>query len=1551
MSTKRFATAPAARFLFRVLTVLALAAPVLCQDEAQPYFTVASLRTFSSHDKPSVMLTAWDVDAVQIRVYKVKSPSAFFEHLEDSHGFGGRMPRPGGKRTLIEHIHDWKRDLRRNIRLNLRGQFTESPRAQFAKLFPKRRAPSTHVSRATYFAQAPVLNQDQLVLSFVQPLDQTNWSRQAVDLDTKGKGVFLVEAVHGNLRAYTILIVSDIVLLTKSGREHTLAFLADRETGEPVADAGIDVMARNREPSTVKTNSDGLANLPIANTPGNPAAPDDTRLLATRSDDVAFGDLASWGFQRNQSVTGYIYTDRPVYRPGDTVHFRGILRTQAAVGYRVPSGENVDVQILDADGKGVYQKTLATTANGVIHDEFALGRGGTLGNYFIQVRVGENEMGANFEVEEYKKPEYEVRVTPGKPRVLEGESSQTTIDARYYFGEPVNGAKVTYSIYRARYWFPLWYDADEDTSSEGDQFDDASGEEISQAQGQLDEDGRLIINVPTTISDNRIDYRYRIEARVTDQAGREISGTGWLIATYGSFLVNVEPQSYVLQPSTTGDFKFEARDYDNHPIAVVLRVALASWDWRGRTGEVKSTTQVSTGADGLATAALKMPREGGSYRITASARTPEGRTVEAFAYFWVSGGSEDMFWGGDNSHSIQIVADKKTYHPGDSANFLIVTGKANTPVWVTVESRDVRSQKLIRSQETTALFEYTVSTDDEPDFFVTAQFLRDGEIYQSEKRVKVPPDDHKLCVTLTTDKAQYLPGQTAAYDVAVTSADGKPIAQADLSLGVVDEAIYAIRPDQTPDILNFFYGRDWDSVSTMNSLTFYFTGEAGTRRMRLAELRRPSQLAQLKPDRFVQPKIRKAFPDTAFWAADITTDNSGHAKASVAFPDSLTTWRATTRGVAPGDRFGSAVLKTIVRKNLILRLAVPRFFVEGDEVVVSGIVHNYLATPKKARVSVSLAGLDLVSANATEEIDLANRSETKIDWRVKAQALRHAKITAQALTDEESDALEIELPINPPGVSVRQARGGSIANSGAASFSLAFPPDAVPGSRSLSIRLSPSIAGSLFSALEYLTSFPYGCVEQTMSSFLPDIVVTKAVNELKLQQPINQPELDQKIQAGLDRLYNFQHEDGGWGWWVTDESHPFMTAYVVAGLSEARADGIVVAPEAISKGVAWLEKDAAKEADLAPDLRAYMAYALASAASPNAGLLDALYRDRAKLSPYGLALLGLAFEPVKDARASAIADELERSVHQDQQEAWWPATRDEMLDFEAFVTPEASAYAMKLLSHQRPNSPLLPKAALWLVNHRDEGYWWASTKQTAMVIYGLIDYVKASNELHPNLAAAVSVNGRQAVQHAFNDDSTGDLQDVVLDESQLQPGTNQVQVRSQGQGRLYYSVSAIHYSNEARLQKQGAVSLNILRDYFRLVPNTAHAHITYNLAPLDGPVSQGNVIAVRLTVTGSTWKYLVAEDPIPAGAEFIEHDNLYEIAEKPPWWRYWFTRRELHDERMAIFQTYFPEGQQQYFYLLKIVNPGMFHINPARVQPMYQPGTQATTEARTLEVR
>ena len=471
-----------------------------------------------------------------------------------------------------------------------------------------------------------------------------------------------------------------------------------------------------------------------------------------------------------------------------------------------------------------------------------------------------------------------------------------------------------------------------------------------------------------------------------------------------------------------------------------------------------------------------------------------------------------------------------------------------------------------------------------------------------------------------------------------------------------------------------------------------------------------------------------------------------------------------------------------------------------------------------------------------------------------------------------------------------------------------------------------------------------------MSSFLPNIVVRQAVHDLGLKTDFDDAALQEKIRAGIDRLNGFQHEDGGWGWWESDESHPFMTAYVVAGLMQAKAAGAQVDDGALAKGVAWVRQDFTRDPKLAADLRAYMAYSLAVAgqnpalnqALNQAGPIGEVYAKRSSLSPYGLALLGLAMEQAKDSRATEIAASLESGVKQDAEQAWWSATRDQMLDFSEDISAEATAFAVKFLSHERANSPLLPKAALWLMNHRNEGYWWSSTKQTAMVICnGLMDYLRATHELNGNIHLTIYVNGKASAHtQARSGPRRSPRPNLALDESKLEAGVNHIRVTAAGEKRrVYYSARAGDTIRRMRnCKKNGNVSLNILRDYFTLAPGKNGDRIVYDLNPLNGPVAVGDVIAVRLTVTGSEWKYLMVEDPIPAGAEFIERDSIYELRSRPPWWQYFFTRRELHDDRMAIFKTYFPQGQEQFFYLLKVVNPGTFQVSPARVQPMYQPG-------------
>ncbi|MGH7342014.1 MAG: MG2 domain-containing protein, partial [Candidatus Rokuibacteriota bacterium] len=354
-----------------------------------------------------------------------------------------------------------------------------------------------------------------------------------------------------------------------------------------------------------------------------------------------------------------------------------------------------------------------------------------------------------------------------------------------------------------------------------------------------------------------------------------------------------------------------------------------------------------------------------------------------------------------------------------------------------------------------------------------------------------------------------------------------------------------------------------------------------------------------------------------------------------------------------------------------------------------------------------------------------------------------------------------------------------------------------------------------------------------------------------------------------------------------------------------------------------------------PDLRAYVAWALADKTK-----IEPLWNDRSSLGPYALALVGLALQQTGDARAGEVAAMLERAAVVDEREAHWKAERDDLMDVYIDASPEVTAWAIKFLARQNPKSPLLPKAALYLVTHRDQGPYWASTKQTAMVIHGLTDYLKQSGELKPDLGFSVTVNDREVLSRRFSQSDALSPAPVViaLDGSKLGGGAEQrVRIRMNGQGRLYWSTRSSYYSASRKLAPQGNVSLAVSREYFRLVPSRESEKIVYRLEPFSGAAQTGDVLAAKLRLDGRDWRYLMIEDPIPAGAELIERDDLYELSPKPDWWRSWFTRRELRDDRAAIFQTFVERGPREYFYLMKITNAGRFRVSPARVQPMYQP--------------
>lgn len=1538
------------RYCLLPLALLVLSAPAQ-EDEGRSYFSLSTEGPVRPGESAPIRVQAQGLKQLDFRLYSINDPAKFFRQLDDPHQFSGRIRPSPTARTPLEKFAAWKRRLRTGMRDLVRAQFSPDRRHEIRAAMestPKGAPKQQPAARAPQYAGLSILNPQQLVKQWSQPIQTPNrWEAATVPLVLNDKGVYVIEATDGKKQAYTILMVTDLALIAKGSPGRLLVRAVDRTTGQPLTDCPVQVYEPGAQTDIASeaTGRDGVLDVAIKGVPD-----EGVLITARRGNDFAATTVGGYaiGADDTRSLTGYVYTDRPIYRPGHTAHYKAILRTLNGTGYALPKDSSATVEIEDSDGKPLLKKKVSISKFGTVAGEVILPAGAALGYYSVNVALGGGEEHAvkaygGFQVQEYRKPDYEVKVTPESRRVIQGESMRVTVDAKYFYGEPVAGAKVTWVAHRSRYWLP-WYDRDEEAEGEdGDMF---GGEQMEEQKAVLDAQGRLVINVPT--SKWEYDASFRIEARVTDSSNREIAGSGSFVATRGRFYVSAQTQRYVYGPGDPVQVQVETKDYDGNAVGgVSFRLEVAPWSAKKVAQTAVSTQEGRTGADGKATVQFPAPPSG-SYVIKTSAGELNDTT-----YLWVSGA-----WSGGasgESEEIRMVPDKKSYKPGETAKVLIITGVPQCDLWLSLEGKTLYWSKYLAVQGGTVTVDVPIESGHAPNVFLTAIFLRDNQLHRGSKLIKVPPIEKQIQVELTTAKSEYKPGEPARFALLAKDDKGQPV-RAEFSLGVVDEAIYALAREQQSDILKVFYGQQWNRVSTDTSLDYSFSGEAGTRRMMLAQVGKPLSRAQLKPERLTEPKVRRNFPDTAHWVADLTTSSDGRAETQVTFPDSLTTWRATAKGVTEDTRVGSAIQRTIVRKNVIVTMATPRFFTEGDEITVPVLVRNYTDVPQRVQVSLQVQGAQ-IAASGDGEVSVPPKGEARADCRLRIPGGTSAVLTAKALTTGESDALELTIPIEPYGL--RRTFGQQTRMDGAdgvRDFSFTFPPSALPANRFVTVHLTPSAAGAVFGALEYLITYPYGCTEQTMSSFLPNVLVTQAMKELKLGANIDEKDLAKKVRAGLDRLYSYQHEDGGWGWWKGDASDPFMTAYVTTGLKLATTAGYTVEEWRTDHAAKALIAMLAGPGKIAPDTRAYALYAIALQDKPAAAQTGAVWAQREKMTSFGWALLGLTFQKLGDARAAEVAAHLVSTVQQEGEQAHWASDRDPMLDFELDNSHEATAFAIKFLAQAQPQSPLIDSAALWLVNHRDQGYYWSTTKKTAFVIYGLTDVLKRSGELKPDYSVKVSVDGREVLAKSFSAADALSPQPVKirvpLDSRGNQP---KVTIERRGKGRLYVSQFWEYRSSgvtEGERAEPAGYPLKINRNYYRLVARQESGRVVYGMEPLEGSPKPGDLVAVRLSVFGGAGeRYLLVEDPLPSGAEVIERDDLYEIRGKPAWWRSWYERREVRDSRVTFYPWIVPKDGLEYVYLLRFTNVGTFRVAPAHVEPMYRVNHLSWSEPKVVEVK
>lgn len=1587
----------------------------------KPHFSLTTNRTYGTHEKTRVYISYQGVSTLDFRVYQIRDPFKFFKQLANPHQMGEEerqeiaevAEKSERQPTFLEKFRTFKNSIRYAFKSYFRNQLKREARTAFNDKF--RSGEQIQLNAADY-ARVPLLNQDQLVRSWRQVLTplENRYDTRMVSLDKRAPGVYLVEAVSSEtgqeLRAYTIAVVTDLTMISKVAEDgEVLVYAVDRRTGEPRDGAKIEIVNGQKSVAQGQTDTNGImrtrvnkpaappaeqdANAaPPAPEPDQNVGPDNYLIMASRKEDFAVSDLESYLFQMQMGgeegavgrITGFIYSDRPVYRPEQKAYFKGILRRLGEGGYETLNARTVNVAVTDGEGNEIQRKDLPLSARGTFNGEVDIAANAPLGGYSVVVNIGGNEAARGFfEVAEYKKPEYKVRVATPKPFVMPGEKTSFTVEAKYFFGAPVKNADVKYYIYRARY-YPWWWEREEDGIEEEETGDEEGGyygygnDLVKEGAGKLGEDGRLEIpfEVPQPGRNEAYDFTYRLEAMVTDAARREIEGRASFVGIRSNTVVNVTTDRYVYYQGDTARIKVETKDREGKTTSNKITLGFVEVKYEKYEEEREgqkitrfkpvynnlSSTEVTTTAAGEAVYDFRIPVVG---YIDVQVFVNEGGKKIEYPGTSLYVTDRNNAWADAayrDSGSIKLVLDKKSYQPGETAKVLALLPTDKAHLLVTTELTKVLEARHVFANGRAVMIDVPIKESFVPNIHLSVAYVRDGEMHEQSKSLNVPATQKFLNIEILPDKKEYKPRDPVSYTIVAHNADGSPAAGAELSLGVVDEAIYSIRPDTSGDIRKIFYGTRYSNVSTSFSSAFGFTGYSGNKRMELAQNKRAHQLADFKNEsQLVEPKIRKEFKDTALWQPEVVTGADGKATVKLNLPDNLTTWRATARAVTSDLKVGAAIARVVARKDLILRLETPRFMTEGDTLAISGIVHNYLNADKVTKLKLEVNGQAAKLIDQAEQtVTVPSQGETRIDWRVQAAQVGNISLVATAQTDVESDGIELPLPITPAGL--KQTRGASAAlaeESAEKVFNFDVPPNANAIARSLRIEAAPSIAGALFGALDYLTTYPYGCVEQTMSSFLPNVVVAQTLKDVKTTT-LQTADLNKKVQRGLDRLYNFQHEDGGWGWWKDDPTDPFMTAYVMDGLTMAKRAGYAVESYRLEQGRASLKAllDAGKMEDGKPfdvESRAYLLYALQ--ASGNAtGQTDAryandLYNRRGDLQPFGRALLALTLKLRNDEnRARLVVSDIERAARTTDYDAHWPSKRRPLLDFSEENDLEATALSLKAVAQINPQSPLLPKAARWLVANRRHGYYWQSTKHTAFAIYALTDYLKVSQELAADYTIEVYLNNEQVLTRRVTAAEAMSGQPVVIERKAAAVTTaNQIRVVKRGSGVAYVAATLDYFTKEENTPAQATPALKLAREYLRLRVTDTGGQLKWTTEPLTGELRSGDLLVAKLRVTGNKAQYLLVEDPIPAGCEQIERFSGLDLNYSTEGWCEWYSRREFRDQRTALFLNYF-DGDVMWQYALRVQIPGEFKVAPARAELMYQPAVQANTENLKLSI-
>lgn len=1400
-----------------------------------------------------------------------------------------------------------------------------------------------------------------------------------------------------------VLVVSPYNLLLKRTDREALVWATDLKTGQPVAGLALTLYDNSKQLlGRATTDADGVARFQFAPlvdayAPLYAVAEQGGQVVGLVGGEWSEG-INPYDFRLDNVValpeyTGQVYSDRPLYRPGDAVHLKGIVRQGRDGAYAVPSGETVTLQVRDGQGRIVFKQALPVTAAGTFAADVMLPAAAALGTYEATALFGpppardsaHPQPAANYQFQalEYRKPEFEVAVKTDKEQAVVGDSIQVAADTAYFFGGPVADAKVQWRLLVAdQFYTPpddvqgYWEFNDLDPLANAP-FQRDRGV-VKHGTGTTDAQGKFSLQVPASLDKDTFGQTYTLEVEVTDANEQAVAGRRSLPIYPGGFHLGVRPGSYVAAAGKPQTVELLALDLAGKPLAnqaVAVSVARREWqnvqqrqkDGRLAWTPVSSDTPVTTltattDAQGRASVSYTPP-QAGTYRLVAEGKDGQGRGVRSAAYQWVTG-TDAVSWRLGSADRFNLTPDKKSYAPGETARLLAQVPFAPSEALLTIERGGIRQVRRLTLPTTSEIIEIPIGADSVPNLYVSLAAVKGGDdktlpqFRLGYSNLDVVRDSKLLNVTLMPDRpGPYRPGDSVTYTITARDAQGQPV-QADLSVALVDKAIFSLAPDQSRDPADVFYSRQPLGVQTAASLTRDvnrttaqiidgggFGGGGG-------------EMAPVGP-------VRQDFRDTAYWKADVTTDAQGKATIEVKLPDNLTTWVMTARGATTDTLVGQARGETLTTQELIIRPALSRFLVQGDALRLSAVVQNNTDREIQARVTAQTTGLD--GTLEPQAVRVPARGKATVAWDTVVGPVAEASATLAAEGGGLADTVAVRLPVYQAATPETTGTAGVVTDRIAEDIRV--PANAAPTLGGLAIQLDPSLAAVTADGLKYLESNDLASAEAMVSRFLPSVASVQAASAMGLS--VDRPALEARVAADVQRLYTAQNPDGGWGWWQGEASNPFLTAYALYGLTLAQRNSFTIASNVVERAQNYLTQALAAPPDTgtrgALSQRAFALYALAESGRPDVAKSVALYSIRDQMSLYGQAYLLLALDKAdatgQAQRIQAIARTLADNVKAGPTGAHWeedipnPTTMN--------TDTRTTALALMALARVNPQDPTLPNVVRWLMSVRTVDGGWRTSQETAWSLLALGETMRGRDEKDSAYRYSVNLNGKDLKSGQVSAGNLAEAQRVFQPLQDLQATVgNNLTLSKEGRGNLYYTA---HLTTYVPAEQVPALDKGILvgRQYLAVDPATLKP--TGQAA--EG-VRVGDYVLAKVTlVAPETLHYVVVEDPLPAGFEAVnvslrtasqaaQGPTIHQGESTPapmagaagvgggenapiqafdqPYWSFW-THSEVRDNRVALYATQLAPGVYEYTYLMRAAAAGQFKALPATAYEMYFP--------------